>query len=461
LQAIGTVIAGWTLALCVPLASLAQETPPAEAGDGALNFWQRLRSHTYVSGTVKSESALELNGGDAQKWETILQPDFEMQIGQDWDLTMIPRLRFDPVDRLYPGSPHQPERAGPDRAALLGEPLELELRELYVRTQAGSTYLTLGKQQVVWGKADGLKVLDVVNPQDYREFVLDEFDDSRIPLWMVNAEIPVKSATLQLLWIPDLTYHDLPEPGSPFEFTSQVPQTPPGVNVVQREPDRPNNPLLDGDLGFRLSSFWKGWDLTFNYLYFYDDFPALYRDIDLTGPTPVVTSRPAYERAHLIGATFSNAFGKLTVRGEAGYTIGRYFPTQDVNDADGVDKSGELAYVAGLDWFGFGDTVLSFQFFQSILTDGGRGLLRDDVENMVSFLAQRDFLNDSLVLSTIWVHNLNDNDGFVRPKLKYELGTGMDVWAGVDVFYGTKRGLFGEFNDASRVVFGFEYSFGS
>ncbi len=432
-----------------------------EEGDGALNFWQRLRSKTYVSGTLKSESALELHGGDVQKWETILQPDIEMQISQNWDLTFIPRLRLDPVDRLYPGTPTQPERSGPARTVYLGDPLELELRELYVRTQAGATYMTLGKQQVVWGKADGLKVLDVVNPQDFREFVLDDFDDSRIPLWMLNAEIPIKSATLQVLWIPDLTYHDLPEPGSPFEFTSQVPQAPPGANVIRRAPERPESPFMDSDVGLRLSTFWKGWDLTLNYLYFYDDFPALYRDIDLSGSTPMITSRPAYERAHLIGGTFSNAFGKLTVRGEVGYTAGRYFATQNALDADGVDQSGEFAYVIGLDWFGLSDTVLSFQFFQSVLTDGAPGLLRDDVENTVSILAQRDFLNDALVLSTIWVHNLNDNDGFVRPKVKYELGTGMDLWAGVDVFYGTRRGLFGEFNDASRVLFGFEYSFGS
>jgi hypothetical protein len=36
------------------------------------------------------------------------------------------------------------------------------------------TYFTIGKQQVVWSKADGLKVLGVVNPQSFREFIMTE-----------------------------------------------------------------------------------------------------------------------------------------------------------------------------------------------------------------------------------------------------------------------------------------------
>lgn len=437
--------------------SVAQDGGGVEEESG---FWESFRERLYVSGTLESEFGLQTSDGSAQKWETQLQPEFEIYLPKDVDLTIIPRLRFDPVDELYPDQPNQPERSGPDRIWTLGDPLELELRELYVQSSVGDTYLTIGKQQVVWGKSDGLKVLDVVNPQDFREFVLDDFDDSRIPLWTVNAEIPIKDVTLQLLWIPDPTYHDLPEPGSPFVFESNVPQAPPGVDVVFNDPNRPNDPITGSDAGARLSTFWKGWDLTLNYFYFYDDVPALYRTIDLAAPTPTVTVNPRYERAHLLGTTFSNAFGNLTLRGEVGYTFGRYFPVENPSDNDGVHQSDELGYVIGLDWFGFDETVLSFQFFQNVMVDSAPGLLRDQIENTISLLYQRDFRNDTLVFSTIWVHSLNDNDGFIRPKLEYDVGTYTNVWAGFDLFYGTSNGLFGQFEDSSRVVFGVEYSFG-
>ncbi len=62
------------------------------------------------------------------------------------------------------------------------------LRELYVDTEAAGWDLRLGKQQVVWGTADGIKLLDIINPTDYREVVQNTIEDSRIPVWMINAE---------------------------------------------------------------------------------------------------------------------------------------------------------------------------------------------------------------------------------------------------------------------------------
>lgn len=62
------------------------------------------------------------------------------------------------------------------------------LREFYFDTTGGGWDFRLGKQQVVWGTADGIKLLDIINPTDYRELNQNVSEDSRIPVWMVNAE---------------------------------------------------------------------------------------------------------------------------------------------------------------------------------------------------------------------------------------------------------------------------------
>jgi len=62
------------------------------------------------------------------------------------------------------------------------------LRELYIDTNANDFNLRLGKQQVVWGTADGIKLLDIINPTDYREMAQNSMEESRIPVWMLNAE---------------------------------------------------------------------------------------------------------------------------------------------------------------------------------------------------------------------------------------------------------------------------------
>jgi len=417
------------------------------------------RDRVSFGGTAEAEWGVETTTGDTQKFEVQIQPEWNFNLTDNLDLTIIGRIRLDAIDDLEPGRPNQGEIAWLSRRVLVGDPLELELREFYLETTVGETYLTLGKQQIVWGQADGLKVLDVVNPQDFREFVLDDFEDSRIPLWSVNAEIPIKELTLQLLWIPDLTYHNIPEFNSTYAFVSNVPTAPPFIPFKFEEVDRPNNPLKDSDIGARLSAFVGGWDLTLNYLYHYDDTPVVRRGFGLTEMGFGIVAQPGYERTHLIGGTFSNAFGDLTLRGELGYSFNKFYSTENLLDADGVLETDEFAYVLGFDWFGFSETFLSLQVFQNFLTEDDDGLLRDRVETNVSLNVQRDFLNDSLIAETLWVHNINHGDGFIRPKLSYEWTSDTKVWAGLDIFYGSGEGLFGQYDQRDRALLGIEWSF--
>jgi hypothetical protein len=411
-----------------------------------------------VSGTVETEWAVTPDQGDSQKFETIIQPELNTDLTDNASLTAILRLRADAYDKLEPGSSDEDSSSLFSRRVLIGDNVDAELREFYVDTFVGDTSLRLGKQQIVWGQADGLKVLDVVNPQSFREFILDEFDDSRIPLWTVNAEIPVgDDSRVQLLWIPDTTYHDLPERDGSYAFTTSrlVPLVPAGFNVAINEEDRPTNIFSDSDVGARFSTFYGGWDLTLVYLYHYNDAPVLYRTVG----AGTVTINPEYERTHLIGGTASNAFGDFTLRSEVGYSTNSFFVTQNATDIDGVEESGEASYVIGLDYSGITDTFLSVQFFQSVLTDDVDGVTRDDVENTVTFLAERTFVNEIWKAETLFIHSLNDGDGVISPKLNYEYASNINVWVGADIFYGKSDGLFGEFNNEDRIYVGFEWGF--
>ena len=62
------------------------------------------------------------------------------------------------------------------------------LREAYVDTEYEDWSIRAGKQQVVWGTADGMKLLDNINPTDFSEMAQNQMEDSRIPVWMLNAE---------------------------------------------------------------------------------------------------------------------------------------------------------------------------------------------------------------------------------------------------------------------------------
>jgi len=412
-----------------------------------------------IATTIEGEWALEAGSGRAQKLETRIQSQLDQSLPRGLRLTAIGRLHADAYERLAPGGPRQAEIWTPTRRLELGDRVDLELRELYLEGRVGPAWLRIGKQQVVWGQADGLKVLDVVDPQDFREFVLDDFDDSRIPLWTANVEVPAGPATLQLLWIPDPSAHDVPRPGAAFAFRAPRlvgPRPPPGVAVKVRAANRPD-PFRGSDLGARLAGRFRDWDLTANYLWHYDDAPVLRRSLRFPDGVPTADVQPEYARAHVVGVTASNTFGELTVRFEAAYMRPRWFPTDDADDRDGAVRGDELGAVVGLDWYGFRDTLLSLQLFPSLLPEHEPGLLRDRFDTNVTFLARRSFRNERLVAEAIWLHNLNQGDGALRPELRYELRDGLWVWAGLDWFYGTRDGLFGQFDARDRALLGFEW----
>ncbi|HET6304510.1 MAG TPA: DUF1302 family protein [Myxococcota bacterium] len=432
--------------------------PAAAAAQAPGSALAELASRAELVGTARVEWAFGLSDAESQKLELVLEPELELELPAGLDLTAVGRLRADAFDELEPGAPTQHERSVISRRALVGDRVDLELRELYVEGEVGRALFTLGKQQIVWGRADGLKVLDVVNPQDFREFILPDFDESRIPLWAVNTEVPLGEFALQLVWLPDPTFHDLPEEDALFAFTSPelIPSAPPGVPVTQRSVDRPREFIRDSDAGARLSTSLGGFDLTLNYLWHYDDEPVLFREIlaEPTGPRVVVA--PGYERTQLVGATFANAFGELTVRGELGFSIDRFFPTEDPADPDGVVRANELDWVLGLDWYGLRETLLSVQLFQTRLSRDPAGMIRDEFATNVTFLARREFRNDRVAAQLACIHGVDHGDGLARARVGFELREGLELFAGLDVFYGSERGVFGEFDHNDRLVVGFE-----
>jgi hypothetical protein len=89
-----------------------------------------------------------------------------------------------------------------------------------------------------------------------------------------------------------------------------------------------------------------------------------------------------------------------------------------------------------LDWTGIEDTFLSAQLFQSWAVDSPYGLVRDELDINLTFLARRDCLNDTLQAEVLWIVNTNDGDGLIRPKLTYKWQDNVKTWVGVDIFYG-------------------------
>lgn len=99
------------------------------------------------------------------------------------------------------------------------------LREFWFRTKTNHWELKIGKQIVTWGMIDKIRNLYSINPSDYRHFILDSPDDSRIPIWMIDVRYYFDSDTsLQFIYIPWYVESFMAPAGSAWAFN--------GVNLV-------------------------------------------------------------------------------------------------------------------------------------------------------------------------------------------------------------------------------------
>ena len=414
-----------------------------------------------VSGILKSQTSFNTAESELQQQEW--QLDIEYDTGL-WggDLKAIGRIRLDTVDDLNQSSTA-------DTFSAAAKPFatkdwgSVELRELYWETFVDNSFWRIGKQQVVWGEADGLKLLDVINPQNFREFVLDDFDDSRIPLWMFNAEFTVtENGVLQVLWIPDTSVHNLAPSGSPYAFSrsSIVPKTASDIAIQLRPAQAPRSPIKDSDIGLRYTDFVNGWDVSLNYLYHYVDEPIVSASAHTNSETPHILMTQNYERSHLLGGTASSAIGDWTIRAEIAFETNRYHRTKQ--SLPGVVQANQWSSVIGLDYQGWSDQFISVQWFQARINATQTDLIElieHSQEDSVTFLWESNFMNDTLKAKWLQIHSIDHGDGVFRPKVSYNLQSNLDFYLSADVFYGNKDTRFGQFDQGDRVSVGFEWGF--
>jgi hypothetical protein len=437
--------------LKILLVSFSISISSASLAEEAISFMDQYGEN--ISAILKQQTAYGTHSSsiNQNEWQLDLEYSDAIDTGiLSGDIMAIARARFDFQQALEDESGNS-----------------LRIRELYWQTYGDNSFWRIGKQQVVWGEADGIKLLDVINPQDFREFILDDFDDSRIPLWMMNAQINTSdSGILQLLVIPDTSTHTLAEDGSIYQLTSPV--LVPTIDMEGLIDIGVNKISVDkktkadgGDIGTRYSDFISlydsSWDITLNYLYHYVDIPVI--------RTAVVNNELLidyqFERSHLIGGSTSTVIADFILRSEIAYETDRYQRGEESNNNvinPIVIKSNTLSSIIGIDYQGISDHFISMQWYRQTLLlskDKLQQAIADRDEDRVTLLWETKFLNETLTTRWQHLHGINHNDGVLRPKVIYNWQSNIDVYLGADYFYGKSEDFFGQFNNTDRIVAGF------
>ncbi|MDQ6978724.1 MAG: hypothetical protein Q9M09_00945 [Mariprofundaceae bacterium] len=329
-----------------------------------------------------------------------------------------------------------------------------QLKEAYLLYEGDSFDFRLGQQQVVWGKTDGLRMLDVVNPLDMREFILDDFLDSRMGLaaarlnWYPDSDIEQE---VELLLIPDAKVAHAAPTGSRWAFaTAPVPT---GITVQQRTTEQPNWSAKNSEAGIAWRGNVSGWDLSANYFYGWKSTPNALRQF-LPG---VMQLQLKHFRMHTVGGSFSNAFGAWVVRGEMAANLREGINALGTTFADTVQRKSTLNAALAVEWSKYNWTI-SPQFFIRHINGWNTALLETKDSGFWTLRLATDFMHEKLKPEVLFLADWSAGGWLARPKVSYEWSDHIITTGGVDLL-GGHRGLLGQFNNNDRVYMESEYTF--
>ncbi len=431
-----------------------------------------------LTGYVESDTAyrvLEPHG--FQKVQNRLQLDLDADLAGSLRLRAIGRLLYDPR-RLLVGPDPDYEQEPIDRWQVAGtRSTEAELRELYLdwRGRLGPVRLDVraGKQQVVWGQAFGLRILDVVNALDYREFILDDFVDARIPSLALRVEGFWRGWSFEAFALPDFEPDRLADPSSEFALDPELPGFLPAFREIPASPLVPEPfpfvVLEDEDVprdwrfsntgwGLRVGRYWKGFDLSLHYRDAYDPTIAFERRIEereilvtvapgVTFPVTVPVNRlqPDHVRVRTLGAAFATARGSFALWGEGALSFGRAFSVDDLDDPDGIVRRPDLQYVLGVDWNGLDPLFASVQWIHRVVVRHRSSIGVDHSSEFLSLLLRYGLRQETIVAQFFGIVGFDEGDTMLRPSVEWKATDRFSITVGADVFTGAREGVFGQF----------------
>ena len=331
--------------------------------------------------------------------------------------------------------------------AVISSQTGLYLHEAYGEYTSEYWDIRIGRQIITWGKADGIRITDLICPTDLTEFITLEFDDMRIPVNAFKFRLLFDKVNLEFIGIPVFTPGKSSPSDSPWHISLPIAED---INVTNPvEPDL-NYKSVEG--AAKLSLFLSGIDLAFSALYLWDDFPLAKIGENSENETELGFS---YYRMTVFGAEAAIPAGDFVLRTEAAFYLNRSFQSDDFMS---IHKKNMINWLAGIDWYPGNNWTIMVQFSGSSIFNYNSDIYDRQHEWIGTLNIQKKFLRETLTVSNMLYVGFNDPDFMERFSIEYALTDEFHISAGVDLYFGD-QGTFGQYKDNSQAWIRAKYSF--
>jgi len=336
---------------------------------------------------------------------------------------------------------------------LLPERTFIELREAYMDYAGSGWDLRAGRQIIIWGVSDGIRITDIISPMDFTEFLARDYDDIRMPVDAMKFRAFTDFAKLEVIFVP--LFQSFIYPTDPENPWSILPSGQDPVTVIAPA-DIPEPAIRNSELGGRVSFYLSGFDISLVSLYTWNKLPVFRTTLSEGMDTLLLF--PEHHRMMMTGMDFSKPLGNLVVRGEGAFFSGEYYPSELNGNSNHLVRKNAIRYLVGLDWYPGGEWTVTGQVSHACIMDHIPELECDRHSVLATLGISKKLFRSSLALSTFGYMDLSSKGFFNRTSLNYSLSDQFHLYAGVDLF-GGDGGSFGVYRDNSEVWIKVKYSF--
>lgn len=327
--------------------------------------------------------------------------------------------------------------------------------------------LTIGKQRIHWGTADGLNPTDRFNAYD-----LSDLTDlsARVPVWAVRGEYYASPDwRMEAVWTPTAHAPILSRGMERMVATTGAGSAPGTVTSWVRHFEPPSRDPRNSQYGFRIAGYARGVDFSASFFDGFDGLPVI-RSITFTSPDTSAAA-PTFDAHVRSGLPRSRALGGdlatewygigLWAEGAAVFPEEATLVTDVIVDGDtvreqrsAIDGRRYTTWTVGGDYTFTRGWYLNLQWAHGLFLERGAGQLHDYLIGKVERRLLRETVTVSLegiAEAARWSDWSNGTGYGIHPEVLYSPVDNLDLSIGGLFTGGGGAALFGRLHDADQV----------
>ncbi len=292
---------------------------------------------------------------------------------------------------------------------------ELNLNELNIEGSISTNLdFKIGRQIVVWGKSDAIRITDVLNPLDNRTPGLIDIKNLRLGRFMSKLDYYQDNLKFSTAILHENRFSKNPKFGSDFKKS------------IDLSEDKPNNDLKNTGIALSLTGEFSGYD-----------FGVYFADTYLDKPYFKDGVLQFDNRSKMLGLAYNKVVRSFLLKTEVAYF-------NNIKYAGLTDTRSRIDALIGVEYTGISDGSISYElalreinhYDDIINTQSNNFTQQESYQHALRFT--QSYLNQTLNLTAIAgvFGKKGDAGGFARTSLDYAIDDKLSISGGIIDYIG-------------------------